>query len=157
MKELIADVCATLQHHLKRLPITIHIDCPEGLKLKGVPGLLEQVLTNLIMNAVQHAFDQGRRAGNIQIAASLKQQTVYLRFADDGAGMTPEQVTRIFEPFYTTQRAQGGSGLGLYICYNIVTAKLGGRIECSSAPEAGCRITIEFPEHLPQSHQEVSA
>ncbi len=157
MKELIQDVCATLQHSLKRLPVTTHIDCAEELLIKGVPGLLEQLLTNLIMNALQHAFDDGTRPGNIRIAALRQGDAVQLHFSDDGVGMTEDQVSRIFEPFYTTRRAQGGSGLGLYICYNIVTTKLGGSIECVSSPNAGCCFHIQFPEPSQPSPQEAHA
>jgi signal transduction histidine kinase len=68
-----------------------------------------------------------------------------MEFADDGVGMEPDQIARIFEPFYTTRRGQGGSGLGLYICYSIVTARLGGSIECRGQPQAGCRFDVRFP------------
>ena len=70
---------------------------------------------------------------------------VHLQFSDDGVGMAPEQLSRIFEPFFTTRRSEGGSGLGLYICYNIVNTQLGGNIQCHSAPQAGCRFDIRFP------------
>lgn len=148
MRELIDDVCFTLQHTLKRLPIAIHIDCPDHLAIIGVPGLLEQLLTNLIMNAVQHAFDNGARSGNIHIAAMLEQGQVLMRFADDGVGMSAEQMARIFEPFYTTRRASGGSGLGLYICYNIVTVQLHGAIVCDSQPNVGSTFTIKFAQQI---------
>jgi len=62
--------------------------------------------------------------------------------------MSAEHLARVFEPFYTTRRGQGGSGLGLYICYNLVTTRLDGRIQCTSAPGAGCRFDIRFPMHL---------
>jgi len=146
MRELIEDVCFTLQHTLKRLPITVHIDCADHLGIYGVPGLLEQLLTNLIMNAVQHAFDNGKRAGNIHISAMLEQDQVLMRFADDGVGMSAEQLARIFEPFYTTRRASGGSGLGLYICYNIVSVQLHGTLACDSQPNAGSTFTIRFAQ-----------
>jgi signal transduction histidine kinase len=116
-----------------------------------MPGLLEQLLTNLVMNAVQHAFDNGKRAGTIQIAASLQADLVHLVFMDDGAGMSADQVARVFEPFYTTRRGEGGSGLGLYVCYNIVTTQLRGTILCESTPNAGCRFDIRFPAQFTPS------
>lgn len=147
MKELISDVLFSLHGTLKRLPVTITVECPDDLQLQGFPGLLEQLLTNLVMNAVQHAFDDGRRAGTIRLDVACVDGEVRLAFADDGVGMAAELQARIFEPFYTTRRNQGGSGLGLYICYSIVTSRLGGTIQCHSEPNAGCRFDIHFPAH----------
>jgi signal transduction histidine kinase len=115
------------------------------MRLNGVPGLIGQLLTNLMMNAVQHAFCEGQRAGNIRICVEREGDTIHLEFADDGVGLDPGQIARIFEPFYTTRRGQGGSGLGLYICYSIVTARLGGSIECHGHPDKGCRFDVRFP------------
>jgi len=157
MKQLIEDVCFTLQHTLKRLPVSFQIDCADKLQITGSPGLLEQLLTNLIMNSVQHGFDNGARAGQISIEAKLDGEYLVLHFADNGAGMTSDQLQRIFEPFYTTRRTQGGSGLGLYICYNIVRTQLCGSIECDSAPDAGSRFTIKFPAQPASNTKEVTA
>ena len=65
-------------------------------------------------------------------------------YADDGAGMTAETLAHVFEPFYTTARGQGGSGLGLYIAHNLVTQSLRGIIACHSAPGQGTRFDITF-------------
>jgi signal transduction histidine kinase len=153
MKELINDVLFSLQGSLKRLPISIQVDCPDDLKLHGIPGLIEQLLTNLVMNAVQHAFADGQRAGTITIRAHREQDLVHLEFSDDGVGLAPEQIARIFEPFYTTRRGRGGSGLGLYICYTIVTARLGGTIQCQGQPQAGCRFDVRFPAQLAEQEE----
>jgi signal transduction histidine kinase len=157
MKELIGDVLYVLQGQLKRLPITVGVECPEALKIHGVPGELEQLLTNLIMNAAQHAFDGGQRAGNIRICAQREGASLHLSFSDDGAGMSAEQLLRIFEPFYTTRRAAGGSGLGLYICYNLVTVRLDGTIQCFSSPGAGCRFEIRFPAQFSETQSGATA
>jgi signal transduction histidine kinase len=157
MKELINDVLFALQGTLKRLPITISVECPDALYLEGVPGLIEQLLTNLVMNAVQHAFCDGQRSGNIRIRLQREGANVHLEFTDDGVGMDVEQIARIFEPFYTTRRGQGGSGLGLYICYTIVTARLGGSIECHGQPQAGCRFDVRFPAERVDKVKEANA
>jgi len=149
MKELISDVLFTLQNQLKRLPITVQVDCADDLQLNGFPGLLEQLLTNLVMNAIQHAFDNGQRPGHLAISAAREGADLHLVFSDNGVGMGAEHLARVFEPFYTTRRGQGGSGLGLYICYNLVTTRLAGSIQCTSAPNSGCRFDIRFPLHLP--------
>ena len=87
------------------------------------------------------------------IAAETQEQMLHLSFADDGAGMPASSVARVFEPFFTTRRGQGGSGLGLYICYNLVTTRLGGTIHCTSAANAGCRFDIHFPIQVPHRLQ----
>jgi two-component system NtrC family sensor kinase len=148
MKELISDVLFSLQGNLKRFPITIDVDCPQAMVLEGVPGLIEQLITNLVMNAVQHAFMDGQRAGTIRIRVRRESDDVHLEFADDGVGMGADQMARIFEPFYTTRRGQGGSGLGLYICYSIVTTRLKGTIQCYGQVPAGCRFDVRFPANL---------
>jgi signal transduction histidine kinase len=148
MKELITDVLFTLHNVLKRLPVQVVVECADDLRLTGTPGLLEQLLTNLVMNAVQHAFDNGQRSGTLRITARAEGELVHLEFADDGKGMEANQLARIFEPFYTTRRTEGGSGLGLYICYNIVTTQLGGSIHCNSTPDNGCSFDIRFPAHM---------
>lgn len=146
MKQLISDVQTNLHNEFKRTQIRILIDCPETLNINGAPGLLHQLLTNLMLNSLQHAFDEGKRAGEISITVTLlPANRLHLSFADTGAGMPPEIAAKIFEPFFTTRRGQGGSGLGLYICYNIVTTQLNGSITCHSAPEQGSRFDIELP------------
>jgi signal transduction histidine kinase len=79
------------------------------------------------------------------VAASLTNGRLTIDYSDTGAGMSEAVANKIFEPFFTTRRGQGGSGLGLYICYNIVTVRLGGTIRCESAPGAGTRFLIEYP------------
>jgi two-component system NtrC family sensor kinase len=157
MGELIQDVRFSLHNPLKRLPIRIDVDCPDKLTLNGVPGLIEQLLTNLILNSLQHGFSQGSRAGTITIRVETPSVgQVAIDYRDDGLGMPPEVVARVFEPFFTTRRGQGGSGLGLYICYNIVTTELKGTIHCESTPGAGTHFRIVFPATLPGQNQPIS-
>lgn len=146
--EVVSDVLDALHNQLKRLPVQVAVDCPEGLEIKGSPGLLEQLLTNLVMNSVLHGFDNGARAGEIRIRCSIGGRRVRLEYSDTGNGMAPAVREKIFEPFFTTKRGQGGSGLGMYICYNIVTAQLNGTIECESQPGEGVRFIVEFPADI---------
>jgi len=145
VRELIDDVLYALHNQLKRQPVTVTVDCPEALKIHGMPGLLEQLLTNLLINSLLHGFDNGLRAGTITIRVGLDNGRLHLDYADTGAGMSEEVAARIFEPFFTTRRGEGGSGLGMYICYTIVTTRLGGTIRCESKPGEGCRFLIDFP------------
>lgn len=145
LRELVDDVLHALHNHLKRLPVELAVDCPDDLEILGVPGLLEQVLTNLIMNSLIHAFADGARAGRIHIQAWRREGMLCIDYRDDGAGMAPEVLQRVFEPFFTTRRGEGGSGLGMYICHNIVSARLGGSISCQSQVDAGTAFHIEYP------------
>lgn len=146
LTELMADVLTTLRITLKQAAVDVKVHCPEELKLYGIPGLLEQVLTNLVTNSIRHGFDDGQRPGHIVIHAWRQDaQKLIIEYQDDGAGMSEEVRQRAFEPFFTTRRAKGGSGLGLYVTYNIVTQQMGGSIQVLSAPGAGVKYHIECP------------
>lgn len=146
MAELIQDVLFTLHNRLKHTLIKVQVTCPDNLKIHGVPGLMEQILTNLITNSLYHGFDNGIRPGEIKIRVSLLSTTrLSIDYQDDGGGMTEETRQQAFEPFFTTRRNYGGSGLGLFVTYNIVTKQMQGTIHISSAPGAGARFLIECP------------
>ena len=153
--EVIGDVLKTLANLLKR-GVEVTVSCPEDLRLVGTPGVFDQILTNLVVNSCSHGFAENSRPGHIRI--DVRQTLgedgapgIELRYADDGAGMDTQTRERVFEPFYTTRRGAGGSGLGLYICYNLVTGRLGGSITCDSAPGAGATFTLRFPFHAPDN------
>jgi signal transduction histidine kinase len=109
------------------------------------PGPYGQVLTNLIFNAVTHGFTD-RPGGHMRIKARrLDTEQVEITFSDDGCGI-PEEVQRhVFDPFFTTRRALGSTGLGLHIVHNLVTQQLGGRIALISAPGKGTTICMTLP------------
>lgn len=149
LAEVLEDVVKTLRNEFKATPIRISCQCAAGLHLFGPAGTVAQVLINLMQNSRIHAFDNGQRAGHIAISARLEADQVHLDFEDDGAGMSAQTVARAFEPFFTTRRSQGGSGLGLYIVHNLVTQGLHGSIRCESVPGGGTRFRMAFPAHLP--------
>jgi len=96
-----------------------------------------------------HGF-AGIDEGRIEIEAhALDDDRVVLRYSDNGVGIAEATLNRIFEPFFTTRLGQGGSGLGLYIVYNLVNAVLGGTIEVESAPSAGTTFTLTLPRSAP--------
>lgn len=149
VKELLEDVEFSLKGQLQRAPISVSIQCPETLRVHGIPGLLEQLLTNLLLNSLQHGFSDGSVPGAISIAVSQPTpSSLRIEYADNGAGMSAEVAERIFEPFFTTRRGTGGSGLGMFLCYNIVTVELGGHIHCTAAPGQGVRFDISIPCEL---------
>lgn len=146
----IDEVLLSLRPHLKKSHVTIHVDCPPQLTMDSLPGAFSQVLTNLLMNALTHAFAP-EQAGNIVIAVAEEGRHICLTFSDDGKGIAPELHARVFEPFFTTRRASGGSGLGLHIVHSIVTQSLKGTLAFDSQVGEG---TI-FVLHLPRSLSDV--
>jgi signal transduction histidine kinase len=138
-------IIASLRPVLKRAAITLQVDVPEGLMIDGYPGSYGQILTNLFLNAANHAFPNGR-SGTISISArSRSPNDVEIIFADDGVGMTPEVQRQAFDPFFTTRRNEGGTGLGLHIVYNLVTQQLGGRMMLESRLGQGTTFRIIMP------------
>jgi signal transduction histidine kinase/ligand-binding sensor domain-containing protein len=146
----LAELTASLRLLWKHRPVFLQIDCAPQLHLDSFPGALGQVLTNLVQNALLHAFEEGA-GGQMRIAArALSPERILLEFADDGRGMSAEDARRVFEPFFTTRRGRGGTGLGLHIVHNLVCEKLGGSIRLHSAPGQGSRFEIELPTRAPE-------
>lgn len=144
--QLIDDVFRSLHNTFKRTAIELGSDCPEKLLINGPAGALVQVLNNLAINSYLHAFEEGARPGKIHITVSIETDNhLRIDYSDDGIGMPQETLARLFEPFFTTRRGKGGSGLGMYIVYNLVTQVLRGSIQCESKPGQGLRCMIIFP------------
>jgi signal transduction histidine kinase len=139
-------IIASLRPVLKKAAISLSVDVPEDLIINGYPGSYGQILTNLFLNAANHAFADGR-SGTISISARPRgQDDVEIIFADDGAGMTPDVQRQAFDPFFTTRRNEGGTGLGLHIVYNLVTQQLGGRMMLDSRLGQGTTFRIIMPK-----------
>lgn len=148
MAEYIEDTLRSIRPKFKRTGHTIAVDCDPALRLRSIPGALSQVLTNLVLNSITHAFEH-TDSGRIAIAVARDGEEVVLDYRDDGIGLAPPALRRLFEPFYTTKRDRGGSGLGTNIVYNLVTGKLGGRIEVDSQPGKGLHYAIRLPTEPP--------
>src|SRR5665213_615866 len=132
---------------LRRL--TVSVECEPDLAMNSYPGPYGQVLTNLVLNSATHAFPDGTR-GSVHIATQASgKDNVEVLFSDDGCGMSPEVRRQVFDPFFTTRRDQGSTGLGLHIVHNIVTNRLGGRIDLETKPGAGTKIRIIVPREAP--------
>jgi len=140
---------ASLHSLWRNRPIEVHLACPPGLQMDSFPGALGSVLTHLIQNALEHAY-AAAQAGSIDIGFSAPAvDQILLEVRDCGAGIGAESLARIFEPFYTTRRGQGGTGLGLHVVYNLITQKLGGRVEVSSTHGAGSVFRVTLPRVAP--------
>jgi signal transduction histidine kinase len=138
-------IMASVVPGLRKLKSALELDVPSDIMLNSYPGAYGQVLTNLVFNAITHGFADGK-GGRMSIKARrLEEKQVEIVFADDGSGM-PENVQRhAFDPFFTTSRAQGNTGLGLYIVRNLVTEQLGGRITLVSSPGEGTTVCMTIP------------
>lgn len=124
---------------------SLALEIPSGIALNSYPGAYGQILTNLTFNAVTHGFADGP-GGHILIKARrLGVEQVEITFSDDGSGIPEEFQRHVFDPFFTTRRAQGSTGLGLYIVHNLVTQQLGGTITLVSAPGNGTTIYMAIP------------
>lgn len=143
--EVIHDVVVSLNNKFKQTQIEIKITCPSDLSIYGYPGSISQILTNFMMNSLIYGFEDGSLPGEIVMSAGQENDNLCLEYADSGKGMDEETLKNLFEPFFTTRRARGGTGLGMYICYNIITSRLKGTIECESEPGQGTRFHIRFP------------
>lgn len=156
LRGYVDEILRSLHPKLKRVPHRIEIDCASDIELNSYPGAFSQVLTNLIMNSLIHGFEADR-PGLIQIGARVADGRLLLTYRDDGKGMSAEHTRHMFEPFFTTRRGQGGSGLGLHVVYNLVTQTLGGRIEGSSGPGQGVSYRIDVPFAAPEGPHERAA
>jgi signal transduction histidine kinase len=146
LSEATDQIIASLRPALKKASITLLVEVPENLVVDGYPGSYGQILTNLFLNAATHAFPNGR-SGNITITAKSRgNEDIEIIFADDGAGMTADVQRQAFDPFFTTRRNEGGTGLGLHIVYNLVTQQLGGRMMLDSRPGQGTTFRIIMPK-----------
>lgn len=144
VKEYLNDILESLHPKLKHTRHLVKIDCPDDIALNSYPGAYSQIITNLIFNSLIHGFD-GVNSGIIEINIKKENNSIILLYKDDGIGMVSEDLARIYDPFFTTKRTSGGSGLGMNIVYNLVTGTLNGTIDCKSEPGKGVHFTLILP------------
>ena len=150
LKTYLNEVVTSLGPRLRTTPHRVTVSCPAGILINGYPGAFSQVVTNLVMNALDHAFE-AKPEGTIAITVEAAPDggEIDLCFQDDGKGIPRAALEKIFEPFFTTRRGSGGSGLGLHIVFNLVTQSLGGRITVDSVEGEGTTFHIRFPREAP--------
>ncbi|MBK7824613.1 HAMP domain-containing sensor histidine kinase [Nannocystis sp.] len=141
----VREVVASLGPMYRRTPHRVLVQVLQDVELTTFVGAISQVCTNLVHNALMHAFP-GERPGQITLTVDRQGDGGALLICrDDGAGMDAQVLRRIYEPFFTTQRGRGGSGLGMHIVHNLVTDLLGGSIAVESSPGQGTAVTIQLP------------
>jgi PAS domain S-box-containing protein len=150
LRQLCGEIISPLKKMLMQSGHMITQTIPLDIEMNSYPGPFEQVIVNLVNNAILHAFE-GCADGRMHLSASHKQpDRVLIEFRDDGVGIPAANLHRIFDPFFTTKPGRGGTGLGLSISYNIVTSLLGGQISAVSTPGKGTTFILDLPLKAPQ-------
>ncbi len=144
VREYLEEVLASLGPHFKKTLHTLVLQGDESLSINSYPGALAQIATNLVTNSLTHAFES-KSLGAICIDVSEQNGKILIQYSDDGCGIPPENLGKVFDPFFTTARHRGGTGLGLHIVYNLITQKLQGSIEVRSTIDQGTHFEILLP------------
>ena len=142
--EYLDEILLSLKNKTKKMNIKFTIKCDDDLLINSYPGALSQILTNLVINSILHGFDK-KRQNNIHIIVKSKSGSLHVEYSDDGKGIAQESLDSIFDPFYSTRKQQGSSGLGMNIIRKIVTEELNGTIVCKNNEGNGVTFNIVFP------------
>jgi PAS domain S-box-containing protein len=147
VKENLSQTLISLSNVVKKEKLHISVECQENLDIYSYPGALTQIYTNLIMNSANHAWNEDKSNRKILISITSADDHLVISYQDNGNGISPEILDKIYEPFVTSKRGRGGSGLGANIIYNLTTQLLNGKIECHNLepPLHGACFTISFP------------
>jgi signal transduction histidine kinase len=144
VKEYIDDILLSLRPTLRKTQLSVDVHCDDQLQINSFPGAFSQILSNLIINSLIHAYVPDQQ-GRISINITKTEDMLEFLYSDDGIGISPQGKLNIFEPFYTTKRGSGGTGLGAHIIYNIVTQQLKGEIVLDDSIEKGLGFIIKLP------------
>jgi len=147
MKEYVEDVLLSLKPQLKQTNHQVHVVCDKTFEIMAYPGILSQLLTNLVSNSLCHAFTDDENGEIFIEIFETSDHRVHLKYRDTGRGIPADFIDKIFEPFVTSNRADGGTGLGLHIVHNLVTQKLLGTVVCHSTFGDGVTFEVSWPQH----------
>lgn len=145
LADLLRELRPTLDTRLAGRDVSVTVDVGPGLLLDTYPGALTQVLGQLVSNALDHGFPAGRPGHIYVTAAATPDGWVEIMLEDDGIGIDAAIKPRLFEPFATTGRAEGRTGLGLHMAYTLVAGLLAGSISIADRPGGGTRALIRLP------------
>ncbi|WP_168927492.1 sensor histidine kinase [Nitrincola alkalilacustris] len=137
-----------VESNCKARNCTIDLQLEPNIEMNSFPACLTKVITSVLENAATHAYDS---EGGIVTISTMKQNSqVLITVCDQGRGISADTLPRVFEPFYSSRFGQGGSGLGMYVVFNLVTHVLGGKICVQSDNNQGCRVLINIPLDSPE-------
>ena len=144
LKEYIEEILLSIGPSFKHSGVRVESECDDDIEIETHPGALSQIISNLALNSMTHAYDEDSE-GSIRIRSYRENGDVIIEYSDDGKGINKYNLKNIFTPFFTTRRGSGGSGLGLSIVYNLVTGTLKGNITADSEEGKGTSFRIVFP------------
>jgi len=144
LENYINEIIKSFSYKLKRTPFSIEFNCSKDLEILTDPSIIYQTMTNLINNSLLHGFNE-KKEGLITINIEEKDNCIIIVYTDDGNGISKENLSQLYKPFFTTKADQGGTGLGLNIIKDLIEEKLNGTIECSSKLGHGTKFIISFP------------
>ena len=145
LKEYLAEILKSLAPKWKRTELVVNLEGLESLEMDSYPGAIAQIISNLLMNSLIHGFPSGGPGEiNLLVNKTPTGQALIIH-QDNGSGIAEAHLNKVFDPFFTTNRGMGGTGLGLHIVYNLVTQKLGGKIRLESTLGKGTVFYITLP------------
>ncbi|MCG7535060.1 tetratricopeptide repeat protein [Pseudoalteromonas sp. OOF1S-7] len=144
--ELKSFIEAFLAYRIKESKVKVELDCHDPINIFSNGQALEKILEDLLANAIDHGFDTAE--GRILIQVRQQEELISILFSDNGKGIDKTELAQIFEPFHTTARHKGSTGLGLYMVFNLVTYVLNGNIQCKPNVPQGCTFEVVFPTKL---------
>ena len=144
LNEFLTEIESTLHHLFKKQPYELQMALGEDVELDSYPGVLSQIISNLINNALMHGLED-LETGVVSVATEPQDDCVVITVKDNGVGMTEDVKKRIFEPFFTTKLGKGGSGLGMHIVHNLINGTLGGQLVIDSTLNQGTAVIVTVP------------
>lgn len=144
LKEYTESIFISMSSELKIFDVEFNVDYDSIVEINAYPGILTQIITNLLQNSLTHAFNIDNN-NKINLKYKVVEDTLFLTYEDNGIGMSEKDVQRAFDPFYTTRLYDGKSGLGLFVVYNLVVSKLRGDIKLESEINKGVTFKISMP------------
>ncbi len=147
MKETLSYLLLSLKPETERYNLKLNLDVKNDLAFNSYSSAWVQIVTNLILNSCFHAFDNTEKP-EAWLSIFKEDDEILFTYADNGCGIANEKIKNVMEPFYTTRREQGGTGLGMSIVHNLVTEKLQGELKISNASDRGFNIEIRCPMTL---------
>jgi signal transduction histidine kinase len=145
--DYVQSVVQSLKSETLNVVVDVRSNTDQNFQVYSYPGFFSQIFTNLLLNSVLHGFDS-LNSGNVSIGFEFEDESLRIVYQDNGKGMSKEVKQQVFEPFFTTARGEGGSGLGMNILYNLIVNNLSGSVVCTSEPDQGVQFDIKIPRAM---------
>ena len=145
LNEYLLEVISTFKNELKHRPVELKLELDDSnIQMHSYPGAISQIVVNMLQNSLLHGFEYDQ-VGEIKLQTHHLEHAVQIVFCDNGKGVDDNVAHKIFEPFITTKRNKGGTGLGLNITYNLINQQLKGSIALDTTYKDGAKFILEIP------------